>query len=46
MKKLNNNLFFKVKPRGGAPLAAVEDLDREGGYAVPKDNVTPGSKVN
>jgi len=35
---------LQVKPRGGAPLAAVEDLDREGGYAVPKDNVTPGSK--
>ena len=35
-----------MKPRS-APLAAVEDLDRdhEGGYAVPRDTVTPGTKV-
>ena len=35
-----------MKPRG-APLAAVEDLDRdhEGTYAVPRDNVAPGTKV-
>ena len=35
-----------MNPRN-APLAAVEDLDREteGGYAIPRDNVTPGSKV-
>ncbi|XP_023343065.1 rho GTPase-activating protein 190 isoform X14 [Eurytemora carolleeae] len=36
---------LQVKPRS-APLAAVEDLDRdhEGGYAVPRDTVTPGTK--
>jgi hypothetical protein len=38
--------FVKVKPRS-APLAAVEDLDKEteNGYAIPRDNITPGSQV-
>ena len=39
--------IVKVKPRN-APLAAVEDLDREteGGYAVPRDTIREGHKVS